>query len=189
MRVDKAEVCVGEENFAHPDVHTVDDSDADLRISLAGAGYLGRGGTGGKLPFRLLRPMDPGATPLVVVEGPNGTHAEQYLPYVKVKDCVAAPPLRIETQQIPERGPDVFSLQVSGAPAGAALVWDFGDGTSTRTTEPRVEHDFHGRRQRSRFSEFLVTVQTGDSADSRRSGATTIELFNREYWASRSQRL
>jgi hypothetical protein len=188
VRVDKLEVCLGEENFAHPDVHTVDGTDADLRISLAGTGFLGRGSTGGKLPFRFLKPMDPTAMPVVIVEGPNGTHAEQRLPYIKVKDCTAAPPLRLEGQQVPNRGPDVFAFQVTGAPAGSVVQWDFGDGSRASTTEPRVEHDFHDRRQRTRFSEFLVTAHATDPAGQTTSGSTTIELFNRAYWASRSQR-
>ena len=185
VRVDKLEVCVGEENVAHPDVHTVDGTEPDLRISLGGSGFLGRGSTGGKLPFRLLTPTGPTAMPVVIVEGPNGTHAEQRLPYIKVKDCVAPPPLRLEAQQVPERGPDVFAFKVTGAPAGAVLLWDFGDGTRASTTEPRVEHDFHGRRQRTRFSEFLVTAAGTDAAGHPTSGSTTIELFNRAYWAAR----
>ncbi len=184
VRVDKLEVCAGEENFAHPDVHTVDDTDADLRISLAGAGFLGRGSTGGKMPFRLLGPMDPAAMPVVIVEGANGTHAERRLPFIKVKACSAPPPLHVEALQVPERGLDVFAFQATGGAGGSAWLWDFGDGVQTRTTEPRVVHDFHGRRQRSRFSEFLVTVETTDSG-ARRTGSMTVELFNRAYWASR----
>jgi hypothetical protein len=188
VRVDKLEVCAGEENFAHPDIHTVDDTDADLRISLAGAGFLGVGATGRKLPFRLLMPMDPSTLPVVIVEGPNGTHAEQRLPYVKVKDCTAAAPLLIDVKQVPDHGPDVFAVQVTGAPQGSALLWDLGDGARVTTSEPRVEHDFHGRQQRGRFSDFLVTVQSRDPAGDTHSGSRTIELFNRAYWAGRSHR-
>ncbi len=188
VRVDKLEVCVGEENVAHPDIHTVDDTDADLRISLTGAGFLGMGATGRKLPFRFLMPMDPSTLPVVIVEGPNGTHAEQRLPYVKVKDCTAAAPLLIDVKQVPDHGPDVFAFQATGAPQGPALLWDFGDGARVTTSEPRVEHDYHGRQQRGRFSDFLVTVQSRDSAGDSHSGSRTIELFNRAYWASRSRR-
>ena len=187
MRVDKLEVCAGEENFAHPDIHTVDDTDADLRISLVGAGFVGMNATGRKLPFRFLMPMDPSALPFVIVEGPNGTHAEQRLPYVKVKDCTAAPPLLLDVKQVPDHGPDVFAVQVTGAPQESALLWDFGDGARVTTSEPRVEHDFHGRQQRGRFSDFLITVQARDSAGHPYSGSRTIELVNRTYWANRSQ--
>ena len=174
VRVDRLEVCVGEENFAHPDVHTVDGTDGELRIHLAGAGVVGSGGTGGKLPFRLMAATTPSSMPVVIVEGANGTYAVQRLPYVKVKDCKAAPPLRLEAQRVPDHGPDVFVFRATGAAPNSALVWDFGDGARVTTSEPRAEHDFGARHQRGRYSDFLVTAASRDPSGHPASRATTF---------------
>jgi hypothetical protein len=182
--VDKLEVCRGEENFAHVDVHTVDSSDAALKISLAGTGFFGSGSTGGKLPFRLLAPTNAEDMPRVLIFGARGTHATEQLPFVKVKDCDAEPFLRIEARRVPEQGPDAFELE-AGAPEDVTLSnvrWTFGDSHSATSPAPKVAHDYSNRRQLTAYSSFLITVTATDDRGRTLRGSRTIEFVNQEYW-------
>jgi hypothetical protein len=185
--VDKLDVCRGEENFVHVDASTVDNTDPDLKITLIGTGFIGSGATGRRLPFRLLSAMKPDDMPSVSISGWGGTHVEQRIPFVKVRDCDAAPALAIVPHKLADKGEDVFDLEI-GAEAGNVLsnvTWDFGDGQKATSPDLHVVHSYGGHPQLTRFSEFLITVTATDQSGRRLSGSRTLELFNREYWKRR----
>jgi hypothetical protein len=189
VRVDKTEVCAGEENMALVDVTTVDGTEADIKITLTGAGFVGVGATGDHLPFRLFKELPEEAMPTVVVMGAGGTRAEARVPFVKVKDCQPEPFVEITIRRAGDRGPDVFDFEVVAHPAEplASVTWTFGDGQTMTTTEPRLSHDFGQRRQNSRFSEFLVTATARTERAGSLTGSKTLELVNRDYIKLRPQ--
>jgi hypothetical protein len=164
------------------DTSTVDGTDADLKIALSGSGFLGNTTTGRKMPFRLLGPVSDDNLPVVVVFGAGGTHAEQKIPFVRVKDCDADPFITVGAQSIPESGPDIFRLEAtSGTETLSDAKWEFGDGQRVSTPEPQVTHDYGTRPQTGRFSEFLITVTAKDSQGRTLGGSFTMELLNRRY--------
>lgn len=180
--VDKTEVCRGESNTIRVDIKTVDSTDGELKIGLSGAGFLGIESTGSRLPFRLLGPTSDDKLPIVVVFGGHGTHAEQRIPFVRVKDCNALPFITIEVHRQDDRGRDVFKL--AATTKGGALsdvAWDFGDGQKSVSATPEVVHDYSGRLRNHKFSEFLVNADAKDGEGRVLHGNRTIELFNPEY--------
>ena len=183
--MDKTEVCRGEENFVHVDVSTVDGTEADLKIWLAGTNYLGGHPTGSRLPIRMFGPVRADSPPMVMVAGWGGTHAEQPLPFVKVNECNADPYLEIHVTRVD--GPDLyeFSAEVTGQ-AVSGVTWSFGDGPGTLSHEPTVQHGYGQRRQRGAYSEFLITAAVTDGTGRVLHGYKTLELVNGDYWKHRS---
>ncbi len=182
--VDKTEVCRGESNVVHVDASTVDRTDAELKIALGGTGFFGNTSTGRSMPFRLFTPISADNPPMVLVFGARGTHAEQRIPFVKVKDCDAPPFIVIDLERIPESDGDVFKLVAkSGGGPLTNATWEFGDGRSASTQGPEVTHDYSTRPQTSRFSEFMITVSATDSEGAKLAGSRTVEFVNRKYLA------
>jgi hypothetical protein len=187
VTVDKTEVCRGEENFVHVSVATVDGTDADLRIWLAGPHFMGGTLTGPRLPIRMFAPMTEEAPAMVMVTGAGGTHAEQPLPFVTVKDCNADPFLRIQVRHADGPKPDLYTF--SASTTGQALrdvTWSFGDGSSIPSAEPEAQHDFGGRQQLSAYADFLITATARDENGRTVRGYTTLELVNNDYWKHRT---
>jgi hypothetical protein len=185
--VDKTEVCRGEENFVHVDVDTVDGTDADLKIWLGGSTFLGGNPTGSRLPIRMFGPMNEDAPPLVMVAGWGGTHAEQPLPFVRLKDCDADPFLRIHVSRVDGEARDVYELSADIVGGGSGdVTWSFGDGSTAKVSEGEtVQHSYGTRPKRSAYSEFLIAATITETTGRVLHGYTTLELVNREYWRAR----
>jgi len=183
--VDKTEVCRGEENFVHVDVSTIDGTEADLRIWLTGDNYLGGNLTGSRIPVRMFGAMSVNSPPMVMVAGWGGTHAEQPLPFVKVKECNADPYLEIRAIRIDGHDLYEFSALMARQPA-REVTWSFGDGTSVLSHEATVHHGYDGRRQLSAYAEFLIVATVTDGTGRVLHGYKTLELINQSYWEHRS---
>ena len=186
-KVEKAEVCRGEENFLDVEAHTENGTDAFLTVSFHNpvSGQLVRGGS--RIPFRLDKPSERGID--VLVEGGHATSSRIELPAVKVKDCDA--PLQVDvkhsrTMEAPDRV--TFSAQIKefADPLHAARApflasefeWDFGDGEQQRTNEPTIEHSYEARDQGRSQSSFLVTVKARDAHGLEASGTHGVVFVN-----------
>ncbi|HKO50212.1 MAG TPA: PKD domain-containing protein [Polyangiaceae bacterium] len=186
-KVEKTEVCRGEDNFLNVEAHTAKGTDAFLtvRFDHPVTGQTVRGGS--RIPFRLDAPSERGLD--IVVEGGHATVARLTLPPVKVKDCDA--PLQVEvkqsrTMEAPDRV--TFSAQIK-EPAdlpharrqpfvATDFEWDFGDGQRQRTKETSIEHSYEARDQGVTQSSFVVTVKASDARGLQASGTHGVVLVN-----------
>jgi len=88
-------------------------------------------------------------------------------------------PIRLVVHRLGGDRVAIEAREEGGAPrAGRLWRWSFGDGREKETTEPRVEHDYAGRSQRTPATAVRVEVATtGPTGDTIR-GATTLLLHN-----------
>ncbi|HXU79918.1 MAG TPA: PKD domain-containing protein [Polyangia bacterium] len=177
VRVDKTEVCRGEENFATVRAHTPDGTDAHLYVRL------GQEGAGYRVPFRLQQTGAP-AMPQVVVQGRGGVLAQAPLPQVTVKDCEVERRLVISARDVDGSADHLrFTATLQAAAAARPFVatsyrWDFGDAHTAVTEAGEASHRYDERSQDTRFSYFLVTVTAADAEGHSVRGAYALDLVN-----------
>ena len=181
-RLEKPEVCRGEEDFLDVAATTANGTDAFLTVSLfhPQTGKIVRGGS--RIPFRMDTPSTRDIR--VIVEGKNSAQTI-ILPAVKVKDCVAPRQVRLgyqRSQDAFERIHFVAQLKVSGEspesaaqPFATSYEWDFGDGNQQTTNQPAVDHSYEDRDQGVAQSSFLVTVKI--KSDRQEDQGSTVLAF------------
>ena len=185
--VDKLEVCRGEENFAHVDVHTVDGTDAALKISLAGAGVFGE-----RFDWRQAS-VSPARAHQRRRHAPRAGLRRARNPRYRTGPLRQGQRLRRRTLSADRR--------TASARAGHRRVRargrrsrkcdpverevDVRDAHSATSPALNVVHDYSNRRQLTAYSSFLITVTATDNQGRTLRGSRTIELVNQDYWKSR----
>jgi hypothetical protein len=184
IKVDKTEVCIGEEDFVTVRAHTPDGSDAFLNTQILDP-VSRRYVSGNRVPFRLEEQASDDIK--VIVSGKSGA-AIAALPPVKVKDCVAVRQVVLEVRQ-PAASMErpLFKARVIEHPPESGRFdslepisydWDFGDGHTQTTNASETEHSYEARDQGVAYSSFLVTVTVKDAAGNEARGSRALSFAN-----------
>lgn len=192
IKVDKTEVCRGEEFLVSVVAHTPGHrQDEYLHYTV---GYE----TGQDVPVVLWASDDerdkaPSRRPEVTVFGLGNVSVSAPIPHVRVKDCSAAYRLDVSARLLPN-APDEFQfwariLEHKILAAGqkehlkerfvpARYIWMFGDGTQTETVDPVTTHSFDKRQQDTHYSQFLVSCTAVDARGEKIVGRRSLQLLN-----------
>jgi hypothetical protein len=178
VRVEKPEVCEGEENLVTVKAHAPDRAD-DPHLH-----YLIAGESGSRVVVRGNPDPRVRALAKVVVFGRDQTSTTADVPAFVVKECKVEHRLVIVRRTLPNRDAE-FELTARLDPIAARepfrpvrYEWRFGDGASTETTGPVATHDYSRRPQDRLRAEFLVAVAAIAQSGARVEGRTTIDLLN-----------
>jgi len=197
IRVEKPEVCEGEENLVTVRAHTPDGNDAFLHYQI--------GPTRGRA-VALHSFIDNRGEPThhrVAVFSKNNAASWADVPAYRVKRCDTLPVAVLEYRLLPNAWAD-FELTgkvMPAVPSRAAGAdprpfrprryrWTFDDGAPVvEGDSPRVEHSFAGRPQETLFSSMLVRLdviaEDGRIATARQS----LELLNSSFEAFATKRI
>jgi len=178
--LEKTELCEGEENLVTVRAHSVDPKD-DVHLHGVIDGIPGM-----RAPVVARKNRASGVPPMVMVFGRGEARAMAAIPAFTVKDCTAPHTLAITYGlSLNTTAEFVFDAKISSltsvSPFNAtSYFWEFGDGTSTTTTEPHIVHDYSKRPQEAVYSNLLVQV-TALSADDTLVGRKAIQIRNPEF--------
>ena len=182
VRVEKEEVCEGEENLVTVHAHTIDGNDAFLQYTVAGE-------AGAQVPVRafLGREGKPTAQYAVAFTRNNvATRIE--LPAYRVKNCRPARVLVVTVRMLPNSsGEREFTAAVQTL-EGAAFTpawyeWSFGDGAASVTPGPIAAHDYSGLPQKTAFTDLLVKVKALDGSGESVEGRLPLHIRNVAFFA------
>ncbi len=192
IKVEKPEVCEGEENLVTVKAHDPGGNDAGLRSLVNGL-------PGWSVPVRARENLeDPDAPPrTVLVVGNDGSSAVVPIPAYKIKDCKPAAQLRMRALLLPNSTAEyrvearVVKGVSPGRPRPARFIdedfvptryfWEFGDGATATTTEPYVEHSYEFRAQSTYFSYYLLRVTASDDNGRQMVARHSLEIMNPAY--------
>jgi hypothetical protein len=185
IRVEKDEVCEGEENLVTVQAHSRDGDNTFLHYQI--------GSTRGSA-VALRSYLDDRGRPTghkVTVFGKNNVATSADVPPFRVKRCDAAAAVVIDHRLRPNTFADfdfqarIVSTGSKGNDSGAApsfrprrFTWAFGDGTREESQEPYRTHSFGARPQETLYSHFLVTVKVVGEDGRELEGRHAIELLN-----------
>jgi len=177
VRLEKDEVCEGEENLVTVRAHTTDGNDAFLHYTVAGE-------AGSQVPVRAYVGRD-GNPPrqYAVAFSKDNVAARIELPRYRVKNCRPARTLVVTMRMLPnsvsEREFTATVQTLEGAPFSPAWYeWSFGDGEAGVTPGPVAVHDYSALPQRSAFSDLLVKVKASDGSGETVEGRFPLQIRN-----------
>lgn len=178
VRIEKAEVCEGEENLVTVKAHTPENADDAFLHYMIG------GKTGGSVAVRGTREMATSGALKAIAFGRNGVSTTVDVPPFLVKDCKVDYQLLLSLRMLPNRVSG-FELGARIDPAGASApfrpvryTWTFGDGTTVQTLVPVATHDYSRRPQRTMASTFVIGCVAVSRTGEKVEGRTTLELNN-----------
>src|SRR3981189_610536 len=169
VRVEKDEVCEGEENLVAVHAHTTDGNDTFLHYTVAGeAGGRARGGAYGG---REGKPVQQYA----VAFSKDNVATRIELPPYRVKNCRPSRMLVVTMRMLPnsvaEREFPAPVQALDGVPfAPAWYEWNFGDGSLDATADPVATHDYSGLAQKTAFTDLIVKGKALDGGGQRGGG-------------------
>lgn len=177
VRVEKDEVCEGEENLVTVHARTTDGNDAFLHYTVAGE-------AGAQVPVRtyLGREGRPPAQYAVAFSRDNvATRIE--LPAYTVKSCRPARILIVTLRMLPnstaERELTAVVQTLEGPPfVPAWFEWSFGDGSFAVTGGPVAVHDYSRLPQKAAFTDLLVKVKARDGGGEAVEGRFPLQIRN-----------
>lgn len=177
VRVEKDEVCEGEENLVTVHARTTDGNDAFLHYTVAGE-------AGAQVPVRTYLGRDgrPPAQYAVAFSRDNvATRIE--LPAYAVKRCRPARILMVTLRMLPnstaEREFTAIVQTLEGPPFTPAWYeWSFGDGSFGATGGPVAVHDYSRLPQKAAFTDLLVKVKARDGGGEVVEGRFPLQIRN-----------
>jgi hypothetical protein len=177
VRIEKDEVCEGEENLVTVHAHTTDGNDAYLHYTVAGE-------AGAQVPVRAYVGRD-GKAPAqsAVAFSRNNVATRIELPPYRVKDCrperILIVTLRMLPNSVSEREFSASVQTLQGAPfVPAWYEWSFGDGEAAVTPGPVAVHDYSALPQQTAFSDLLVKVKASDGGGQTVEGRLPLHIRN-----------
>jgi hypothetical protein len=177
VRVEKDEVCEGEENLVTVHAHTVDGNDAFLHYTVAGE-------AGAQVPVRAYLGRDGKPAPQYAVAFSRDNVATRIgLPSYRVKNCRPARILTVTMRMLPnssgEREFTAIVQALDGAPFTPAWYeWSFGDDSFDSTAAPVAVHDYSRLPQRTAFTDLLVKVKALDGGGQSVEGRFALQIRN-----------
>lgn len=180
VTLDRTEACEGEEILVSVFAHAEDPADDDhLHAVIDGV-------PGMSVPLVARRRSPDSPPPQVIVFGRGETRVTADVPPFTVRDCPAPRTLAIAYRLALNTNAEFeFEARIdAGAAAPFVAVeyeWDFGDGTSVTTTEPRAVHDYGQRPQVSVYSNQIVQVTARAAGGDAVIGRKTILFHNPQY--------
>jgi hypothetical protein len=177
VRLEKDEVCEGEENLVTVRAHTVDGNDAFLHYTIAGE-------AGSQVPVRAYLGRDGKASPQhAVAFSRNNVATRIELPSYRVKSCRPERILVVSMRMLPnspsERELSASVQTLQGAPFVPAWYdWSFGDGEAAVTAGPVTVHDYSALPQQSAFTDLLVKVKASDGGGQTVEGRLPLQIRN-----------
>src|SRR6266404_3810179 len=177
VRVEKDEVCEGEENLITVQAHTTDGNDAFLHYTVAGE-------AGAQVPVRAYLGRDGNPPPQYAVAfGKDNVATRIELPPYRVKNCRPARILVVTMRMLPNSvGEREFTATVQtldGPPFTPAWYeWSFGDGEAGVTPGPSAVHDYSALPQKTAFSDLLVKVKALDGSGQMVEGRLPLHIRN-----------
>jgi hypothetical protein len=189
VRVEKQEVCSGEDNLVTVRAHTPDGNDAYLHYTVGD-------GTGQRLPIRVWRNDADGSyeIPQVTVFTKNNVSVTVPIPPYKVKECEVERLVHVMSRRMPNAEDDFeFFAKVVERPAQpgkpaprpfvpARYVWTFDDEASETTTGPIVSHALlaHSGAE-SMYTQHLIRVDVYDAAGHEETGRSSLQVLNTSF--------
>src|SRR6266850_1443663 len=177
VRVEKDEVCEGEENLVAVHAHTTDGNDAFLHYTVAGE-------AGAQVPVRAYvgrdgKPMQQYA----VAFSKDNVATRIELPPYRVKNCRPSRMLVVTMRMLPnsvaEREFTATVQSLDGVPFTPAWYeWDFGDGSLDATADPVATHDYSGLAQKTAFTDLIVKVKALDGGGQSVEGRFPLHIRN-----------
>src|SRR5467141_781104 len=177
VRVEKDEVCEGEENLVAVHAHTTDGNDPFLHYTVAGE-------AGSQVPVRVYIGRDGNPPPQYAVAFSKDNVATRIeLPPYRVKNCRPARILVVTMRMLPNSvGEREFTATVQtldGPPFTPAWYeWSFGDGEAGVTPGPIAVHDYSALPQKTAFSDLLVKVTALDGSGQMVEGRLPLHIRN-----------
>ena len=177
VRLEKDEVCEGEENLATVRAHTTDGNDSFLHYTVAGE-------AGSQVPVRAYLGRDGSAPAQYAVAFSKDNVASRIeLPRYRVKSCRPARILVVTMRMLPnsvsEREFTATVQTLEGAPFSPAWYeWSFGDGEAGVTPGPVAIHDYSALPQRTAFSDLLVKVKAANGSGETVEGRFPLHIRN-----------
>jgi len=179
ISIEKDEVCEGEENLIRVKAHTTDGSDALLHYVIGGE-------RGQSVPLRTN--LLPDGRPMhytIAVFGREGISTIVDLPPYVVKRCRPERTLLINyrpkanlTDEMGFTAKLVQSEVNEAAFHPVRYVWDFGDGVTSTTSEPFINHSYARREQMQMYSDYLVLVEAQPQLGPSVFGRTSLQFLN-----------
>jgi hypothetical protein len=177
VRVEKEEVCEGEENLITVHAHTTDGNDAFLHYTVAGE-------AGAQVPVRAYVGRDGNPPPQYAVAFSKDNVATRIeLPPYRVKNCRPTRILIVTMRMLPnsvgERELTATVRTLDGEPfVPAWYEWSFGDGEAGVTPGPIAVHDYSALPQKTAFSDLLVKVKAFDGNGQSVEGRLPLHIRN-----------
>lgn len=189
VRVEKPEVCSGEENLITVRAHTPDGNDAFLHYKVGS-------GTGQRIPTRVWRNDADGTyeLPTVTVFTKDNVSVTVPVPAYQVKNCEPERIVNVMSRRLPNAEDDFeFLARIAerptapGQPAPKAFapvryVWTFDDEPSVTTTSPTVSHALLARMGAdSLYTQHLVRVDAYDASGKQVTGRSSLQVLNTSF--------
>ncbi len=189
VRVEKAEVCSGEDNLITVRAHTPDGNDAYLHYTVGD-------GTGQRIPVRVWRNDADGSyeLPRVTVFTRDNVSVTVPVPAYRVKDCEPERLVHVMSRRQPNTDADFeFLAQVVDKPGAPGqprtppfvpvrYVWTFDDAATQTTSGPMVSHTLaSGAGTTSLYDQHLVRVDVYDAAGRKETGRSSLQLLNTSF--------
>jgi hypothetical protein len=184
VRLEKDEVCEGEENLVTVRAHTTDGNDAFLHYTVAGQ-------AGSQVPVRAFIGRDGTPTPQTVVAfSKNNVSSTVALPPYRVKNCRPARALVLTFRMLPnsvsEREFTATVQTFDGTPFTPSWYeWSFGDDSKDVTPGPVAVHDYATLPQKAAFTDLLVKAKAIDGSGQSVEGRLAIQILNVAFEARR----
>ena len=188
IRVEKQEVCSGEDNLITVRAHTPDGNDAHLHYTVGD-------GTGQRIPLRVWRNEDGSyALPKVTVFTRNNVSVTVPVPPYTVKECEPERLVHVMSRRLPNAEDDFefFARVVErpvrpGQPAPKPFVpvryvWTFDDEPAETTTHPLVTHTLLSNTGAdSMYTQHLIRVDAYDASGQKVTGRSSLQLLNTSF--------
>jgi hypothetical protein len=181
VRLEKTEVCQGEENLVTVQAHTPDPEDAAYLHAVVG------GAAGMTAPLRRYLNED-GSQPepgVVTVFSRQNVPATVPIPAYTVKDCMVARIAHVQYRLRPNTDAEFdVGVRIQDVAADApfepvAYRWKFGDGQTAESAEPWVIHSYDERPQGDAlFESYLIEVEVEGKGGERVLGRSALVLQN-----------
>ena len=177
VRVEKDEVCEGEENLITVHAHTTDGNDPFLHYTVAGE-------AGSQVPVRVYIGRDGNPPPQYAVAFSKDNVATRLeLPPYRVKNCrparILVVTMRMPPNSVGEREFTATVQTLDGPPFTPAWYeWSFGDGEAGVTPGPIAVHDYSALPQKTAFSDLLVKVTALDGSGQMVEGRLPLHIRN-----------
>lgn len=188
VRVEKTEVCSGEENLVTVRAHTVDGNDTHLHYKVGT-------GTGQRVPVRVW--MDERGEyelPQVLVFTRHNVSTTVPVPRYRVKPCQPERLVHVLWRQLPNAEDDFEFLAkvvelppLPGQPAPRPFtpvryVWTFDEEPPVATTTPLVSHTLVGsERARGQYMQHLVRVDVFDAQGRQATGRSSLQRLDTSF--------
>jgi hypothetical protein len=189
VRVEKQEVCSGEDNLITVRAHTPDGNDAYLHYKVGD-------GTGQRIPIRVWRNDADGSyeIPQVTVFTKDNMSVTVPIPPYKVKECEPERLVHVMSRRVPNAEDDFeFFAKVMERPAQPGkpapkpfvpvrYVWTFDDEASETTTTPIVSHTLLANTGAERmYTQHLIRVDVYDAAGHKETGRSSLQVLNTSF--------